>query len=163
MKDDGQMILLSALIACLCLIGVVACITAVDDGYRSRTGYLSSDSIENIQWARDSALKDAAAYNTNDAWEKRATMALGFENDVNASMESLSYALLKHGVACRFSYNDSLAGEYVTANPGNDTENLGGILVDRNQGRARLYGCAYDMFADDGSTSYRLSRVAIFD
>jgi len=162
MKDDGQMILLSALVACICLLGVVACITAVDDGHRSRTGYLSADSMENIRWAGDSALKDAAAHNTNDAWEERSKMAEGFEDDVNSSMESLSHALLAHGVAYSFSYNDSLAGEYAMANPGNDTENNGGVLVYRNNGKARLYGCAYDIVADDGAVRYRLSRVAIF-
>src|SRR5271157_562624 len=162
MKDDGQMILLSALVACLCLMGVVACITAVDGGHRSNTGYLSTDSMENIQWARDSALKDAAIHNSNDNWGERAKMARGFEEDVNLSMDSLSYVLLIHGVACRFSYNDSLAGEYILANPGNDTENMGGILVDRNKGQARLYGGAYDMVADDGYACYRQSRVAIF-
>ena len=55
MKDDAQMIILSAMVICLCLIGMMACVVSVDTYISSRQSvYLSQDTVDNIQWAQDS-------------------------------------------------------------------------------------------------------------
>lgn len=163
MGDSGQMILLSALVVCLCLMGVVACVAAVDDSSFRDSGYLSPGSMDNVIWAQDSALQKTAFYYSAYPWDGRAEAALRFKADANSSMESLSAKLLKHGLAYDFAFNDSLGGEYVARHPGNDTENIGGVLVGYAGGNVKIVGCAFDVIASDGVTTYRLDRVEIFD
>lgn len=163
MSDDGQMILLSALMACLCLIGVIACVAAVDGGSYEERGYLSRDSMENVRWAQDGALEQAAFYYSVYPWESRVEAALQFKSEANSSLDSLASELLKHGVVYAFSFNDSLASEYEAAHPGNGIVNIGGVLVEPAGGSARICGCAFDVTAYDGITAYRASRVATFN
>jgi hypothetical protein len=163
MGDDGQMILLSALVACLCLMGVVACVTAVDDSaYRGNIPF-SADMLANARWSQENALERTANYYSAYPWDDRVAAAYGFKSEANASVDSLGLALLKHGEAYQFLYNDSLAGEYAALHPGNGTENVGGVLVERSGNKAMLRGCAYDMAVGDGAITYRVSRVIIFD
>jgi hypothetical protein len=163
MGDDGQMILLSALIACLCLMGVVACVAAVDDSSYNDGRFLSSDSIDNVRWAQDNALQWSAFYYSIYSWDSRAEAAARFKAEANSSMDSLSGVLLKHGLAYLFTYNDSLGGEYAALHPGNGTENIGGVLVEPSRGNVKIRGCAYDVIVDDGVTAYRMSQVKIFE
>ena len=162
MGDDGQMILLSALMACLCLLGVIACVAAVDGCTYAESGCLS-DCAENVGWAQDCALQKAAFYNSAYPWDSRAEAALRFKSEAGSSLDSLGSELLKHGEVYRFSFNNSLAGEYVAAHPGNGTVNIDGVLVEPAGSSARICGCAFDAFAYDGVTTYRASRVATFN
>jgi hypothetical protein len=162
MGDDGQMLLLSALVACLCLFGVLACIAAVDSVPYGRSGCLPDDVMENTRWARDCALERAAFYSSVYPWESRVEAALMFKSEANASLDSLGGELLKHGMVYSSSFNDSLAGEYVEAYPGNGTVNIDGVLVEPEGGTARVCGCAFDVLAYDGVTTYRESRVLTF-
>lgn len=162
MGDDGQMILLSALVACLCLFGVVACVAAVDGVSYEESGRLLDDGMENVIWAQDCALRKAAFYNSAYPWDSRAEAALRFKSEASSSLDSLASELLKHGEVYGFSFNDSLAGEYVAAHPGNGTEDISGVLVEPAGSSARICGCAFDVFAYDGVTTYRVSRVVTF-
>jgi hypothetical protein len=162
MGDDGQMILLSALVACLCLFGVIACVAAVDGVSYGESGRLSDDGMENVRWAQDHALQRAAFYNSAYPWEGRVKAALRFKSEANSSLDSLAGELLKHGLVYRFSFNDSLAGDYAASHPGNGTVNIDGVLVEPSGGSARICGCAFDVFAYDGVTTYRACRVATF-
>jgi hypothetical protein len=163
MGDDGQMILLSALVACLCLMGVVACVTALDDTAYRGNMYFSADMLANARWSQENALERTADYYSAHPWDDRVAAAYGFKSEANVSADSLGLALLKHGAAYQFLYNDSLAGEYAALHPGNGTENVGGVLVERSGNKAMLRGCAYDMAVGDGAITYRVSRVIIFD
>jgi hypothetical protein len=162
MSDEGQMILLSALVACLCLFGVIACVAAVDGGADAENGLPTGHAMENTRWAQDCALQNAAFYNSAYPWDSRAEAALHFKSEADSSLDSLASELLKHGEVYRFSFNDSLAGEYVAAHPRSGAENIGGVLVEPAGGSARVWGCAFDMFAYDGVTTYRVSRVVTF-
>jgi hypothetical protein len=159
MSDEGQMILLSALVACLCLMGVVACVAAVD-GPVSKTGFLSADPMENIRWAGEDSLEKAAFYDSIYPWESRSDAVSRFKADSGHSLDSLALQLLKHGVAYSFVYNDTLASEYAASN---GLENIGGVLVTPDGARARIAGCAYDAFVNDGVAVYHVCRVANFD
>jgi hypothetical protein len=163
MGDDGQMILLSALVACLCLFGVIACIAAVDGSTDADSGRLSGHIMENARWAQDCALQKAAFYNSAYPWDSRVEAALRFKSEANSSLDSLASELLKHREIYLFSFNDSLAGEYVAAHPGNGTVNIDGVLVEPASSSARICGCAFDVTAYDGVNAYRASRVANFD
>ena len=162
MDEEGQMILLSALVACICLFGVVACVEAVGDGSPQESRYLSSVSVQNILWTQDTALENAASYYSADPWPKRADAVAMFKNEANLSMQNLSYSVLKHGTGYSFTYNDSLAGDYAASHPENDAENIGGTLVKDNNGSEKICGCAYDVAIDDSFSKYEVSRVVIF-
>ncbi len=162
MDDDGQMILLSALVACLCLLAVVACVAAIDDSAYMVNGNLN-DHMDNVEWAQDCALRRAAFYSSTYPWDSRADAALRFKSEANSSMESLAIELLKRGVVYRLSFNASLASDFVAARPGSGIVSADGVLVEPAGGSARICGCAYDVFASDGAATYRASRVATFD
>ena len=161
MDDHGQMIILSALLACICLLGIVACMAALNDGAYASGHDLNEDGLANICWAQESALRRAAAYYSS-AWADRAYAISGFKGSADASAGNTSMVLLKHGVFYRFTFNDSLATECVSAHPGNGWENIGGVIVERNDDTARIKGCAYDMEAQSRGLSYRLSKIVYF-
>ena len=161
MGNDGQMILLSALVACLCLFGVVACVAAVDGVPDDGSGHLSCR-MDNVVWARDCALQKAAFYNSAYPWDCHEEAALRFKREVNSSMDSLGSKLLKHGEVYGFTFNGTLAGEYLAAHPGNGTLNVDGVLVERSGGSTRICGCAFDVLIYDGDATYSASQVATF-
>lgn len=154
------MIILSAMVACLCLIVVVACIATVGIGMDD--GYLSHDSIENALWAQDCALKHAASVSSSYSWSDRAIAADRFMKDSAPALNSLSLNLQAHGVAYRFALNESFAADYLNAHPASDTENIGGVLVQRSGAGSKIYGCAYDVSMSDDRTSYGMSQIAMF-
>jgi len=162
MADEGQMILLSALIACLCMVGVIACISAVCYDPGTGSGYLSADTLDNVLWAQGSALSDAAKHQARDGDNSPKQMALGFMKDVNVSRDSLFHALLRHGVAYEFTFNDSLARNFLSANAGNGREAYEGVIVERHNGSVKIYGCAYDVTVDDGTARYQKSILSVF-
>ncbi len=163
MDGEGQMIILSAIAACLCLLGVVACVSAVDGPLNSGAGHLSDGGLDNARWAQGCALERAALYSSSYPWERRDDAAHKFMSDVNASMDSLEGELFRHGIIYKFSLNGSLAGEYVASHQETDTLSIGGVILKREKDNARVYGCAYDVSAFDGVTAYNESRVMVFD
>jgi len=163
MGDDGQIILLSALVACLCLLGVIACVAAIDSTLYEGRGGLSDGGMDNVVWAQHSALRRAAFYGSAYPWDGRSDAASRFKSEAGPSLDSLAVELLKHGTVYRFLLNDSLAGGYVATHPGNGTMNIDGVIVEPAGGSARVCGCAYDVLVYDGFTTYRASRVATFD
>ena len=163
MDDSGQLILLSALFMCLCLIGVVACVIAVGDStYRDRP-VVTADELMNARWAQESALQRTAIYDSTGTWGDRAFAVSSFKAAANSSAANMSIVLLSHGLSCQFLFNDSLASQYASAHPDYGTENMGGVLVEQSGSIAKIRGCAYDLSIGDPRTSYCLSRIAIFD
>jgi len=162
MTDDGQMILLSAFIACLCLVSVVACMSAVNYAPGAENRYLSADTLDNILWAQDTALSEAALHQVSNSPESRYQLALSFKEYANPSMDSLSHCLLKRGVSYLIEYNDSRASGFISSHKGNDMASLGGVIIESHRGIERVYGCAYDVIVEDRSASYHMSRVVTF-
>lgn len=161
MDDRGQMILLSALLACLCLMGVVACVSAMDYTAYEEVPALSTDYISNAVWAQESALQRTAHYHSSSSWDSRAKAVSEFKAQANKSADSMALVLLKHGVSYRLSYNESLAREYAALH--NDTQGIGGVIVEKKGNEAMLKGSACDITIDDGRTSCLISKVVIFD
>lgn len=163
MKDDAQMIILSALVICLCLMGMMACVASVNMGVPSRQSvYLSQDTVDNVQWAQDLSLEHAAAICSIYGWPERSKAVGLFCQRSSPEVSGLSDCLLKRGVSYVFMFNESLAGSYLGAHPEPDAMNLGGVMVKPDSGNAKVYGCAYDAYISDGTISYRVSRVTIF-
>jgi hypothetical protein len=164
MKDDAQMIILSAMVICLCLMGVMACIDSVSaPGAAIReSAFLSDVEVDNMLWAQDSGLGHAAAISSIYAWQEREDAASRFKQESVTVTGGLSDYMLKHGASYQFSYDESAAAEYLAEHPRPDAVNMGGMLVEPHEGNARIYGCAYEVKVRDGTTSYKVSRVAIF-
>ena len=163
MDDRGQMILLSALFACLCLMGVVTCVMAADNfSYQPDVGF-SSDDMINARWAQENALQRTAIYDSTGPWGDRAQAALAFKAGANASANNESTALLSRGVVYRFSFNESLASEYIAAHANNGSENIGGVIMAQSNSTAKVAGCAYDIEVTGRDISYNLSRIITFN
>lgn len=164
MKDDAQMIILSAMVICICLIGMMACVTSVDPSCipSRQSVYLSPDTVDNVQWAQDSGLDHAAAISSIYSWPERSKAVDLFCQITSPESNGLSDCLLKHSVSYVFNFNESLAGNYLGVHPEPDALNMGGVLVKPNSGSAKVYGCAYDAYISDGAISYHISRVTIF-
>ena len=164
MNDDAQMIILSAMVIGLCLIGVMACAVSVDPSYVSsrQSAYLSQDTVDNVQWAQDSCLSHAAAISSVYGWQERSKAAELFCQKSSPDTNGLSDCLLKHGVSYVFTFNESLADAYLGAHQEPDAVNMGGVLVKSISGSAKVYGCAYDAYVSDGTSAYHISRVTIF-
>lgn len=164
MNDDAQMIILSAMVICLCLIGVMACVVSVDPSCSSpgESVYLSHDVVDNVRWAQDSWLDHVATISSTYGWPEKSKAVSLFCQRSSPDVSGLSDSLLKHGVSCDLTFNESLAGNYLSAHPEPDALEMGGVLLKPDSGNAKVYGCAYDMNISDGMTSYHLSRVTIF-
>ena len=162
MADDGQMILLSALIACLCMVCVIACVSAVSYDPGANRGYLSADTLDNILWAQDSALSDIALHQAYDSRNSPQQTAINFMKDTNASRYSLSHALLRHNVAYEFTFNDSRAREFLSSDQGNGLETYEGVIMEKYNGSIKIYGCAFDVSVDDGTAWYHKSLLSTF-
>lgn len=161
MDEGGQMILLSALLACLCLMGVVACVSAMDYTTYEEEPALSTDYVSNAVWAQERALQRTAHYQWSHNWDSRAKAASEFLAGANKSADGLALVLLKHGMSYRLSYNQSLAYEYTALH--DQTEGIGGVIVEKKGNEAILKGFAYDIFIGDGRRSYQVSKITLFD
>ncbi len=161
--DDAQMIILSAMVICLCLIGVMACIDSVSKGAAMHeSAFLSDVAVDNVLWAQDSGLEHAATISSIYAWQERDQAASRFKQESAPVTGGISGYLQKHGTAYRFSYDESAAAEYLAEHPRPEAVNIGGVLIEPYEGNARVYGCAYDVLISDGTTSYTVGRVATF-
>lgn len=159
--DKGQMILLAALVACLCLLGVAACVAALDSGSYGERSHFSWGELTNVCWSQEGALRRAALHYSVVPWDDRASAVAGFKAEANTSVANLSLMLLKQRAVYRFAFNDSLGAEYAAHDP--EKVNLGGVLLERNGSVANVRGCAYDMEIFSDRVSYRLSHVIAFD
>jgi hypothetical protein len=162
--NDAQMIILSAMVVCLCLMGVMACVESVSaPGTAMReSAFISDVAVDNVLWSQDSGLEHAATISSIYAWQDRDQAAGRFKQESAPVTDGLSGYLLKHGAAYRFSYDESAAAEYLAEHPRPDAVSIGGVLLEPYEGNARIYGCAYDVVISDGTTSYTVDRVATF-
>ncbi|MCD1294815.1 hypothetical protein CUJ83_07360 [Methanocella sp. CWC-04] len=162
--EKGQMIIMTAMVAGLLLISIAFFITSVKDpGIDStESPYLTADAKDNILWAQDASLDDAAARTGSlYAWDDRVFAVNCFKNTAAYAVNSLADNLQMHGVAYQFSYNRTLSNEYILQNPGLDLENIDGVLVYEESGDAKIYGCSYDAHIYDGITCIKIGRITV--
>lgn len=165
MKDDnGQMVLLSAIAACICLISIVIlCTTVSDPGDTAmESSYLSRDSIDNILWAQNEGIKDAIRV-TNILYSEHSKYYVvdRFRSRTGLCTNELAYNLLKHGVSYQLTYNDTLSEEYVRSHNDMGLDSVSGVIVKEEMSRTNVYGCAYDIWIDDGVIHYRTSVIEV--
>ena len=170
MRDDGQMILLSAIVACLFLLAITAYVASVS----SVASDLSADSngdvklcqadLDNVLWAQSVSFEWYGTATTGYAWNQRYEAARDFRTRTAVTEADLESNLLRRGIACTFTYNDTAAREYLNAHhmPADDAESVGGIIVTRGNDSAVVTGCGYDMGLTDGASSYETTRVTVW-
>lgn len=161
--DKGQILLLSALAACACLIMLATCLYSVSASYATERPSLQRETLDNVIWVQDAGLNQAAGETGRCQWEQRATLADSFKSRAYLPVSSIEGRLLASSIVYFFTFNESLASGYLDDNDLPSVENIGGILVKRESDNASVYGCAYDVSLTDGSSLYRISTVKTWD
>ncbi|WP_424358112.1 DUF7261 family protein [Methanocella sp. MCL-LM] len=160
MKDDGQMIVLSAVIACIFLVLIVVSLSSVrESAALNRDTCLSGDDAANVLWAQEACLRWSAATTTGYSWDRRYEAANAFRMAAAPALEDMEKNLQRRGIAYTFTFNDSAARPFVTGHPPGDMECIGGIIVSRNGGDAKIVGCGWDVRLYDRSAAYEATRL----
>ncbi len=163
MDDRGQMLLLSALAVCVCLILLSTYLTSVKETESLERAWPDRESIENVIWAQDAGLKDIAMLTGGYSWDRRQDLSNDFKKRADRLAGDISRRMNGCGVAFSFEYNETLAMEYAVKSNDGTLAGVGGIIVKKIGNEARAFGCAYDVSMTDGSSQYSLSRVACWD
>ncbi len=162
MDDRGQMLLLSALVVCLCLVLLTACLTSIRSVEAPGGPSLEKDTLDNTAWALETGMKDAAGVTGASQWEQRRFLADDYENLTDRLIEDTACDLQKRGIAFSFVYDEALAGAFLNDSGIEGTKNSRGVLIKKEGTIARIWGCAYDVTLADGSAQYSLKRVAVW-
>lgn len=157
--DHGQILLLSALAACACLIALTACLYSVSASYSTERPALQRETLDNVVWVQDAGLDQAAGEAGSCHWEQRMALADSYKSRAYLPVLSIEKSMLAHGIAYSFAFNESLAIDYVGDSALSQVECVSGILIKREGDNASVFGCAYDISLADGSSWYRISTV----
>lgn len=160
MRNDsnGQMILLSALAACICLLTLVAILSSVRQTAPDNIETLTGDVFENVLWAQDQGLGQTGLLPYERPADQRAQTIIDFKRNIAKVTESLADNMLSRGIAYRFSLNESLASGFAAESSG-EYESASGVIYREENGSVKICGCGYDVLLKDGSVTYELSRM----
>ena len=158
MEDRGQMILLTAIIACLFLVFITLCLNSVSESAVLPENHPSRDELDNVLWAQDAGLRWSAAATTGYSWDRRYEAVSDYRSATVPALESLEKELQQRGIAYVFTYNDSAAKAYIAENPDGDAESVGGIIVAREGSDTKIVGCGYDVTLFDESVRFKVTR-----
>jgi hypothetical protein len=160
MTDDrGQIMLLSALVACACLIILATYLYSVSASCSIERPALQRETVDNVIWAQDAGLFQAAGETERCQWEQRATLADSYKARAYIAVSSIERSMMARGIAYSFTFNESLAVSYLDDSGMSEVECIDGILVKKEDNNASVYGCTYDMSLTDGSSRYHMSTV----
>lgn len=160
MKDDGQMILLSALVACIFLVLIALCLNSVrESAVLTQSAGLTRDEVDNVLWAQEACLRGSAATITGYSWDRRYEAANAFRAAAAPALAGMEKNLQRRGIAYTFTYSDTVARPYVTGIVPGDMECIGGIIVSRDGINVKIIGCGYDVLLFDGSARFEAARL----
>lgn len=156
MRDDGQMIMLTAVVACvfLALVGFYLYSVRESAAVMQSPG-LSRGEVDNVLWAQESCLRWSAAATTGYSWDRRYEAASAYRSAATPALADMEQNLQRRGIAYSFTFDDTAARPYAD---GKQTECIAGIVVQNEKGSARITGCGYDVRLSDGSASYKAAR-----
>jgi hypothetical protein len=157
--NDGQMLLLSALIACIFLAGMAVLMNSMDSACNSGAqDFLCEDTFNNAIWAQQNGMSDSVAkYCTGFSWGQREDAAHALSQRSLIVASALSGYMERHGSAYVFELNDTLSREYIISHGLKGVESYDGVIVTDNGGTAAIYGYGYDVMATDGHRTYKKS------
>jgi len=162
MDGRGQMLLLSALAVCLCLVLLTACLASIRSAETPAEPSLEKDALDNVVWAMETGMKQAAGETGASQWEQRCFLADDYENLTDRLIEEATCDLQKRGIASSFAYDEALAGAFLNDSGIEGVEGSRGVLLKKEGTIARIWGCAYDVTLTDGSAQYSIKRVAVW-
>jgi hypothetical protein len=160
--DRGQMILLAALVVCVCLALLASYLTSIKEADSAERSWSGSKVMENVLWAQDSGLEHIAKAAGNETWDRRRDLAGVFEESADRLIDCLARKLSARGFAFSCEFNDSLASSYATGEGDATLADSEGVILKKSGNKTRICGCAYDVIMTDGTAQYRLSRVVFW-
>jgi hypothetical protein len=159
MDDRGQMLLLTALAVCVCLLALTSFITSVDEAATAEKPWPGKCVLENVLWAQDCGMEQIARATGNYPLDQRLDLGNDYRNAVAGLIGGISRDMRLHGIAFACEFNDSLASQFAAGKGDPDLTVSGGVILKKKGNEARVYGCACDVSMTDGSAQYRSSRV----
>jgi hypothetical protein len=159
MDDRGQMLLLTALAVCVCLIALTSFITSINEADAVDNPWQGKCVLENTLWAQDCGMEQLARATGNYPWDRRLDLGNDYRNAVDGFIDGISRDLRAHGIAFICEYNDSLASQFTAGKGDASLSESGGVILKKNGSEARVCGCAFDIDITDSAAQYRSSRV----
>lgn len=159
MDDRGQMLLLTALAVCFCLIALTSFVLSIDEAYTVDKTWPGRCILENVLWAQDCGMEQIASATGNYPSDRCLDLGNDYGNVVDRLIDGISRDLRAHGLVFIYEYNDSLASQFVAGKGDASLTETAGVILKKNGNEARVCGCAYDVTMTDGSAQYRSSRV----
>ncbi len=162
MDDRGQMLLLTALAVCVCLLVLTSFISSIDEAATVDKPWPGKCVLENVLWAQDCGMEQIARATGNYPWDRRLDLGNDYRNAVDGLIDGISRDMRTHGIAYTCEYNDSLGSQFDTGKGDATLTDSGGVILKKNGNETRVCGCAYDVSMTDGSAQYRSSRVVFW-
>jgi hypothetical protein len=162
MDDRGQMLLLTALAVCVCLLALMSFITSINEADMVDKPCSGKCILENVLWAQDCGMEQIARATGNYPGDRRLEIGNDYRNAVDGLIDGISRDMRTHGIAYICEYNDSLGSQFATGKGDATLTDSGGVILKKNSNETRVCGCAYDVFMTDGSAQYRSSRVVFW-
>ncbi len=113
MDDRGQMLLLTALAVCVCLLALTSFITSIDEADTVEKPWPGQCVLENVLWAQDCGMEQIARATGNHPWDGRLDLGNDYRNAVDGLIDGISRDMRAHGIAFIYEYNDSLASQFI--------------------------------------------------
>lgn len=162
MDDRGQMLLLTALAVCVCLLALTSFITSINEADTVDKPSPGHCVLENVLWAQDCGMEQIARATGNYPWVWRQELGNDYRNASDGLIEGISRDMRAHGIAYIYEHNDSLASQFVVAKGDATLTASDGVILKKRDNEGRVCGCAYDVSMTDGSAQYSSSRVVFW-
>jgi hypothetical protein len=162
MDDRGQMLLLTALAVCVCLLALTSFIMSINEANSVDKPWPGKFVLENVLWAQDCGMEQIARATGNYPWDQRLEIGNDYRNAVDGLIDGISRDMRAQGIAYISEYNNSLASQFAAGKGDATLTDSGGVILKKNGNEARVCGCACDVSMTDGSAQYRSSRVVFW-
>lgn len=162
MDDRGQMLLLTALTVCVCLLALTSFVTSINEADSVEHPWPGKGVLENVLWAQDCGMEQIARATGYFPWDHSLGYCNIYRIAVDGLIDGISRDMRTQGIAFIYDYNDSLALKFIAGKGDAMLMERGGVILKRSGREARVCGCAYDVSMADGSAEYRTSRVVFW-
>jgi hypothetical protein len=162
MDDRGQMLLLTALAVCLCLLALTSFVMSINEANSVEHPWPGNGVLENVLWAQDCGMEQIARATGYFPRDQCPGYSNNYRSAVNGLIDGISRDLQAHGIAFIYEHNDSLALKFIAEKGDATLMDSGGVILKISGNEARVCGCAGDVSMTDGLAQYRSSRVVFW-
>jgi hypothetical protein len=132
MDDRGQMLLLTALAVCVCLLEVTSFIMSIDESTIVDKPLRGKCVLENVLWAQDCGMEHIARAAGNYPWDRRLELGNDYRKAVDGLINGISRDMRAQGIAIICEYNDSLASQFAAGKGDTTLTTSGGVILKKN-------------------------------